>query len=62
MESRIVLGFEMKFGLDKQLIGFEDKSWLEYNWNTLVYVELVADGMDIVECPTKRYKFIFYIG
>ena len=28
----------------------------------LVYAELIADGRDITICPTKRYKFIFYMS
>ena len=36
------------------MIEFEDK----LIGMTLIYVELVIDGKDIVICPTKRYKFI----
>ena len=27
-----------------------------------VYAELITDGRDIMICPTKRYKFIFYMS
>ena len=55
------LRVEIKFGLNKRMVVLRI-TWLELIGMAFVYAELITDGMDIMTCPTKRYKFIFYMS
>ena len=55
------LEFEIEFGLNKRMVVLRI-TWLELIGMAFVYAELITDGRDIMICPTKRYKFIFYMS
>ena len=55
------LEFEIEFGLNKRMVVLRI-TWLELIGMAFVYAELITDVRDIMICPTKRYKFIFYMS